>query len=210
MAFSADDRGLVAKAAAALGRALPAGAIEPMARFAELVDTWNVRMNLTGARDAKGLCDVLFADAMVLADRELLAEGARVVDVGAGAGAPALPLALLRPDLRLTLVEPLRKRVTFLRTAIGTLALGDRVRVEERRLEGAPVAGAPFDVAYSRATFEPAEWLARGSPLAERVLVLVGNEPLPHAPEGVERVVDRAYRLPFGASPRAVGVYVKG
>lgn len=196
------DRGLVSQVAASLGARLHAEQLERLARYAELVATWNARVNLTGAKDARALADVLFADAFVLADERFVVRGARVVDVGAGAGAPALPLAILRPDVHVTLIEPLRKRVAFVRTAIGTLDLGERATVDERRLEGPEIAGAPFDVALSRATFEPSVWLRLGRALATRVLVLSGAEPLP---EGA--LDSRAYALPFGGSPRRVGIY---
>jgi 16S rRNA (guanine527-N7)-methyltransferase len=205
-----EDRALAAEVAASLGRTAEDHALDALARFAELVRVWGARMNLTGARDARALAEVLFTDALVLCDAELLPPGSRVIDVGSGAGAPAIPLALLRPDVQLDLIEPLRKRVTFLRTAIGSLALGARVSVHERRLEGPPLPGVPFDVALSRATFEPQEWLARGLVLAPRVLVLTGIEALPEPTSGAELQTARAYRLPFGGTPRTVGLYALG
>lgn len=181
----------------------------PLAAFADLVATWNARLNLTGAKEPEALAEVLFADAMMLRDEALLPQGARFVDVGAGAGAPSLPLLLLRPDLRATLVEPIHKRVAFLRTAIGTFDLAERATVIEGRLEAAPIAGAPFDVALSRATFEPAEWLARAEPLAPRTLVLVAGDPLPER-EGARLLETRTYRLPRKDAPRAIGLYARG
>ena len=74
----------------------------------------------------------MLADA--LRPRAAHPRGARVVDVGTGAGAPGLALALLRPDLRVTLVEPLGKRAAFLRTVLG--AVGPR----RRRSSSAPAA----------------------------------------------------------------------
>lgn len=206
MSFSADrDRALLSEAAAALGYTLGEPELEGLCAFAELVATWNAKSNLTGARDARALADVLFADAFVLADPRFVPSGSRVVDVGAGAGAPALPLAILRPDVRVTLVEPRRLRVAFLRTAIGSLDLGARASVEERKLGGPPLAGVPFDVALSRATFEPAEWLKRGREIAPRVLVLTGADALPKG----NLVESRAYALPFGGSPRHIGLYAR-
>lgn len=173
------------------------------AAYDALVETWNARQNLTGGKDAQSRAEILFADAVVLDDPELLPEGARFVDVGAGAGAPAIPLLLARPDLRATLVEPRRLRVAFLRTAIGALELGDRCVVLEQRLAGDGVPGMPFDVALSRATFAPAEWLRRAVGLAPRAVAMVAGEPLPDG----ERLAERRYRLPFSGSPRALGLY---
>lgn len=207
MSFSAErDRGLVSDAAEALGSSLDASSVDVLAAFAELVATWNTRTNLTGAKDPKALVDVLIADALILAEPAFVPPNARVVDVGAGAGAPALPLALLRPDLDVTLVEPRRLRVAFMRTAVGELGLDERVHLEERKLGGPPLAGVPFDVAFSRATFEPATWLERGLPLAPRVLVLTGADPLPSA-AGTTLVASREYALPGSGAARKIGVY---
>lgn len=66
---------------------------------------------------------------------ELLADESSVADVGSGAGLPGIPLALARPDLRVTLVEPLRRRADFLREVVGELGLDVAVirgRAEER------------------------------------------------------------------------------
>ena len=200
------ERALIVRLSDALGARLEPSVLEPLESFADLVALWNARLNLTGAREPEALAEVLFGDAMVLSDEALLPRGARFVDVGAGAGAPSLPLLMLRPDLRATLVEPLRKRVAFLRTAIGTFDLAARVTVIEGKLEAEPIAGAPFDVALSRATFEPSEWLARAEPLAPRTLVLVAADPLPER-EGATLLEARAYRLPSKDAPRAIGLY---
>jgi 16S rRNA (guanine527-N7)-methyltransferase len=199
---------LIVEAAGVLACEVSHGPLERLGRYAELVSLWNARVNLTGARAPRALVDVLFADALVLSDEALVPAGARVIDVGAGGGAPAIPLAILRPDLHVTLLEPRRLRVAFLRTAIGTLDLGERAEVDARKLQGPPIAGAPFDVALSRATFEPAEWLPRGLELAPRVVVLSGAEALPSDPRA-ERAAEREYRLPFGGSPRQAGVYLR-
>lgn len=66
---------------------------------------------------------------------ELVPPGARVVDVGSGAGLPGLPMALRRADLRLDLVEPMLRRVRFLEGVVGELGLGSSVRVVRGRAE---------------------------------------------------------------------------
>src|SRR5262249_13196661 len=109
-----------------------------------------------------------YPDAFALARR--LDGPARVVDVGSGGGLPALPLALLRPGLDLVLCEPIAKKVSFLRTAVRALELGERVQVEQRRAEELVAGPQRFDVAMSRATFEPEAWLALG-----RQLVIPGG-----------------------------------
>ena len=194
----------------ALGRVFPATAISALADYCELVRTWNTRMDLTAARDDDALVEVLCADSMIVAHDRIVPPGSRIVDVGSGAGAPAIPLLILRPDARATLVEPLRKRVTFLRVALGALDLASRARVVAARLDdGSVVPEAPFDVAMSRATLAPAAWLALGVTLAPRVLVFTARDAPPETPDGW-RSDPHGYALPSSAAPRTVTAYVRG
>ena len=96
----------------------------------DLLVTWNRTHDLTAARSQGEFLDLMLADAFVLS--RAVSEKARVVDVGTGAGAPGLPLALLRPDLRVTLAEPLAKRAAFLRTCLGEIDRLD-VKMEQKR-----------------------------------------------------------------------------
>ena len=143
--------------------------------FADLVATWGARTDLVAARSPEALLEILCLDAFVLA--EGIPRNLSLIDVGAGAGAPSLSLALLRPDLQLTLLEPRRKRVAFMRSAVGALGLSGRVVVREGRLED--LLGERFELALSRATFEPAEWLERAAHLANLVAVLLGTAEAP-------------------------------
>lgn len=184
---------------------VPQGVHRALGAWIGLVSTWNQRIDLTAARTRDELCDLMLADALVLAAR--LPAGARVVDVGSGAGAPGLPLAIVRPDLRLTLVEPLQKRVAFLRTAIGSvLPAGARPEVVRGRGEDLTGRKETFDVAVSRATLAPEAWLALGSALAPAgdVWVLLAREEPPATP-GRAIADDVRYAWPLtGAERRAV------
>jgi 16S rRNA (guanine527-N7)-methyltransferase len=140
----------------------------------------------------------------------LFPQNARLVDIGSGAGAPALPLMVLRADLSGVLVEPRRKRVAFLRTAVGSLGLTDSAEIREGRIEpdSPQVQGQPFDVAISRATFTPEVWVAIGSRLSRRTLVLTAGAEPPAPPAGVARGESRTYRLPGSGAPRRVTAYL--
>jgi 16S rRNA (guanine527-N7)-methyltransferase len=180
-----------------LGRPVPDTCRAGLVELALLVNRWNAKMNLTGARTPIALVEVLFADALVLAS--VVPDAARVLDVGAGAGAPTLPLVMLRPDLTAQLLEPIHKRVAFMRSAIGALDLTSRARVHEGRIDpDRPTApGGPFDVALSRATFAPDRWMQIGSELAPQVVVLASHAEAPDH-DIVGSVVE--YTLPGGAA----------
>lgn len=172
--------------------------MDAVEKWLALLAEWNARIDLTAARSDDELRDLMLADAEQLAAR--IPRGVRVVDVGTGAGAPGLALALLRPDLRVTLAEPLAKRASFLRTVIGTLGRTDVTLLRERgeALEG------DWDVALSRATLPPPEWVALGLRLAPSAWVLLAKEP-PPSPEGGTIAEDCSYAWPrTGAARRAV------
>jgi len=149
--------------------------------YAESLLRWSARINLTAARTVDVLIADHFPDAFALA--RALAEPARLVDVGSGGGLPAVPLALLRPELSILLCEPIAKKGAFLRTAIRELGLGGRVELAAIRGEKlADEHPAAFDAAISRATLPPEKWLPLGRRLVRpggRVFVLTTPSSLP-------------------------------
>jgi 16S rRNA (guanine527-N7)-methyltransferase len=178
------------------------------AAWLDLVATWNAKVDLTAARGTDELVDLMLADALVLARH--VPSGCHVIDVGSGAGGPGLALSLARPDLRVTLVEPLQKRVAFLRTVLGqpTMAAhSSQVRVMRERGEDTAARGDRFDVAVSRATLAPPEWLELGARLVQTngsVWVLLAREPAPEL-AGWGAAEELPYQWPLtGAERRAV------
>lgn len=166
-------------AALSPGLAPPAGFVPLACRLLDLTVSWNEKMDLTAAKSSEELVDLTLADAVALFGQGALAAGGTWIDVGSGAGAPAVPLALLEPRVQMTLVEPLQKRVAFLRTLAGSL--GVALRVVRGRSETLPPSSA--ERAISRATLAPPEWLAEGARLATReVWVLLAREPPPSLP----------------------------
>jgi 16S rRNA (guanine527-N7)-methyltransferase len=169
--------------------------------YCNLAVTWGQRLDLTAARSADELVDLLLADALAIASAQTASADDRWLDVGSGVGAPGIPLALLLP-VKMTLVEPREKRVAFLRTAVGSLARSDIV-VSRTRSDVFPPASC--EVAVSRATLPPQEWLTEGARLATRgVWLLLAKAGLPEL--GSHRVLtDIRYRWPLtGALRRAV------
>ncbi len=114
-----------------------------------LLAKWSAKMNLTAVRDPveaahlHGLDSLLFAE-WIDPDAE-----DRTVDVGSGAGFPGIPLALARPKLQMVLLEPIRKRASFLRVALAELDLPG-VRVIEGRLEAGEGKKGPWPADLDR------------------------------------------------------------
>jgi 16S rRNA (guanine527-N7)-methyltransferase len=118
-------------------------------RYAELLADTGVRHGLLGPREADRIWERHLLNCAVVS--EVLPAGARIVDVGSGAGLPGLPLALVRSDLKITLLEPMARRVAWLDEVVAKLAVP--VRVHRGRAEDAAVRSAlgHFDVATARA-----------------------------------------------------------
>lgn len=118
--------------------------------YAALLSTAGVVRGLIGPRETSRLWERHLLNCAVVSD--LIPHGARVADVGSGAGLPGVVLALRRPDLDVTLLEPLLRRTTFLVEAVSVLGL-DNVTVLRGRAEDAALAAhrGSFDVVTSRA-----------------------------------------------------------
>ncbi|MGH3614819.1 MAG: 16S rRNA (guanine(527)-N(7))-methyltransferase RsmG [Pseudonocardia sp.] len=169
-------------------------------RYAQHLRTSGVERGLVGPREATRVWERHVLNCAVVA--ELVPDGAHVVDVGSGAGLPGIPLALARPDLRIVLVEPLARRVAWLREVLDDLDLEvqvERGRAEEvvvrRRWEGA-------DVVTARAVAPLARLAGWTIPLlrAGGVLLAVKGE---SAQTEVERDAAAMRRL-GGGEPRVV------
>ena len=88
-------------------------------RYAELLATWGIERGLIGPREADRIWERHIANCIPVST--LIPEGVTVADIGSGAGLPGLVIALARPDLRVTLIEPLQRRVDFLNEVIGEI-----------------------------------------------------------------------------------------
>lgn len=107
----------------ALGIAYDRAAIERFEAFHAILDEYNRRMDLTAVLDEDERVDRHDLDSAAPLAQGLLAEDAKVIDVGTGAGFPGMPLLILRPGLRMTFLDALNKRIAFLQDALGRLGL---------------------------------------------------------------------------------------
>lgn len=121
------------------------------ARYSELLKEWNEKMNLTAIIDDDGIAVKHFLDSL-LPLKYIDIDGKSVADIGTGAGFPGLPFKLARPNISLTLVDSLNKRISFLKHVCEELKLED-VRCVHGRAE--ELARSEFrdkyDIAVSRA-----------------------------------------------------------
>jgi 16S rRNA (guanine527-N7)-methyltransferase len=151
--------------ASGLGLSLDALARERFQRYLEELLDWSAHVNLTALRRPADIVREGFLDSLSLAPF-VPAAARRAVDVGSGAGFPALPLAILRPDLAFTLVESIRKKVTFLRHAARSLGLAGVAVVQARAeaLARDPAHAGRYDVGFARAAAPLAEQAALVAP----------------------------------------------
>ena len=141
---------------------VPRETIDKLDTYAALLSEWQTRMNLVGPSTLPHIWHRHFADSAQLLP--IAGRGKRWLDIGAGAGFPGLVIATLDPDARITLVESIAKKCRFLETVAEALQLGDRVTVENRRIEALP--RQPFDVITARALASLDKLLAWGRPFA--------------------------------------------
>lgn len=115
-------------------------------RFIDLLASWGIERGLIGPREVPRLWERHVLNSAAVIPRVPMA--AAVADVGSGAGLPGLVWAIARPDLDVTLIEPLLRRTTFLSEVVTELGLGN-VRVVRGRAPD--VEAGPFDVVTARA-----------------------------------------------------------
>lgn len=120
--------------------------------YFKLLVEWNEKMNLTAINDEQGVAIKHFADSLTLFNFVDVKKNASIIDVGTGAGFPGVVLKIARPDIKLTLLDSLNKRLTFLDTVLNNTGL-DAELIHSRAEEGGKNSHYrdKFDFAVSRA-----------------------------------------------------------
>lgn len=144
---------ILKKAAEEYGISLSDTQLRQFDRYQELLVEWNQKMNLTALTEPKDVAIKHMIDSVSVYDEKWFSEGMSVIDVGTGAGFPGLPLKILCPSLKVTLLDSLNKRVKFLETVVSELGLSDIVCVHARAEEAARQKQyrEKFDAVVSRA-----------------------------------------------------------
>jgi 16S rRNA (guanine527-N7)-methyltransferase len=152
------DRSVLATGAATFGLSLAAHQIDRFEHLAAQLIEWNQRANLTAIADPSEIVRKHFLDSLALLSVCEWRHGARLIDVGSGAGFPGLPLKIARPDLQVTLLEANAKKCEFLRHVTATLDLSDLSIVQARAEDAArdPLQREQYDIATARAVAEMA------------------------------------------------------
>lgn len=174
-ATSAEQIAALVHDAAKLGVALTEHDALRLLQLLEELARWNRRFNLTAIRHGPDMVTHHLLDSLAV-HRYL--QGGTVADVGTGAGFPGLPLALVNPELRFTLIDSNGKKIRFVSHAVRTLGLVNvealQARVEALRPE------RPFDTVVARALAPLPEMLELVGPLCgphTRVLAMKGKWP---------------------------------
>lgn len=161
--LSEGGRARLVDGARALGVELDGSVVDRLAVLVSLLRTWNRKINLTAIEDERGIIERHLLDSIAVVPLVRDAAASTLVDVGSGAGFPGLVIATLLPELRVTSVESIHKKTAF-QLAVRQ-ELGLTVEVLAQRDEALVRAGRRFDIAVSRATFEPSVWLRHAVPL---------------------------------------------
>ena len=181
--------------AAQLGVELDEPLVGRFGRLLDLLLEWNRKINLTAITEPHDVVERHFLDSLALV--RLLGSAETLVDVGSGAGFPGAVLALVRPALRVISVESIRKKVAFQQTI--RIQLAPNFEAICSRVEDVIAQGRRFDVAVSRATFDPDDWVALGSALVAPCGLLVAmrteEQRAPTAPAGFLEEAVIEYRV---------------
>ncbi len=184
-----------------IGLELTQDQAEKLARFASLLLKWNKAYNLTSIRDPEEVLRLHLSDSLTLVQHwdELVVNVHTVLDVGSGGGLPAIPLAIMRPDLDVTMVDAVQKKTIFQRQACLTCRLENAYAVHAR-VE--TLNNRSYDVVTSRAfsslkdmvdltrnlLCDNGRWIAMKGKFPE--------EEIAELPEEVE--VEKTYQLTLG------------
>lgn len=126
---------------------------EQFIKYMRLVQEWNEKINLTAITEDEEFVKKHFIDCIKAFKSDAINNAKSIIDVGTGAGFPGMPIAILHPTAKITLLDSLNKRINFLNLVVRELGLTNVTTIHSRAEDGArnPKLREKFDVATSRA-----------------------------------------------------------
>ena len=136
-----------------VGRLFSTEEYDKFIRYMELLKEWNEKVNLTAITEDQEIITKHFIDSLKVFKFRPLEDAESIIDVGTGAGFPGLPIKIVNPAVKLTLLDSLNKRLNFLKEVVTELKLEDVKFVHSRAEDGGrnPELREMYDIAISRA-----------------------------------------------------------
>ncbi len=199
----------VEEGAERMGLRLSPEQLKLLGRHVALLLKWNKSINLTAITEPEEVIEKHVLDSLAVVP--VLPSGS-LLDAGSGAGFPGIPAAIARPDLEVTLVDSVQKKVAFLKNVLAELRL-TRVKAFAVRLAGNP-AGEDLPrvhAAVARAYAAPREWLALAAhyvlPGGVAICMLGPSDEVPEEVGDLKLQEQLAYQLPYSKSQRRLAIY---
>nr|WP_320192860.1 16S rRNA (guanine(527)-N(7))-methyltransferase RsmG [uncultured Desulfobacter sp.] len=198
------------KGANALGLNLSPDQTALLATHAQQLQLWNAKMNLTAIKDIRLVAYKHFVDALAAA--QFLEGSSRIMDIGSGAGFPAVPMKVICPNLDVTMVDAVRKKVSFLNHVVRTLKLGN-IKALHARVEDLARDSAHFqmyDTVTARGFADLGKFADLAGPMLApggRIYALKGANALEEISSELKnkfQITHRSYTLPFVEAQRVV------
>ena len=144
---------LMKRAANEAGLELTELQYEQFIKYMRFLQEWNEKINLTAITDDEEVIKKHFIDCIKAFKSDAIKNAKTIIDVGTGAGFPGLPIAIMNPNVKVTLLDSLNKRINYLNTVVRELGLKNVTTIHSRAEDGArkPELREKFDVATSRA-----------------------------------------------------------
>jgi 16S rRNA (guanine527-N7)-methyltransferase len=199
--------------ASRLGIMLPGKETGLFMRYLEELKVWNRKINLTGLTTERDIIVTHFLDSITASG--FVPEGARLLDIGSGAGFPGIPLKIISPSLDVTLLDSSHKKVMFMRELVRSLGLvGINAIWGRAEDENNGIPRRHFDRVITRAVGQIPEILALSAPylIPEGMIILMrgrrGRVEWKHSEvrlKGMFRLIERReFTLPFGGQSRVI------
>lgn len=196
-----------------LGIALPQDALPKFDIYLRELKIWNEKFNLTAIKDDQGIAIKHFLDS--LTPLKFVKRGSALLDIGSGAGFPGIPLKIVELSLKVTLIDSVNKKVTFMKHIISELGLTDIEAVHTRAEELAKTRKGTYDVVISRALTNLSDFIKLGEPFlkADGVLIAMKGSKADEEVKGAVKIMGKKkmrvrsierLSLPMGAGERSL------